>query len=33
MTDEQAKGYANLLHHRALGYWPAQHAQMEGKSE
>ena len=25
MTDEQAKGYANLLHHRALGYWPAQH--------
>jgi hypothetical protein len=32
MTDEQAKGYANLLHHRALGYWPAQHAQMdEGK--
>jgi 8-oxo-dGTP pyrophosphatase MutT (NUDIX family)/2'-5' RNA ligase len=29
MTDEQARGYANLLHHRALGYWPAQHAQME----
>jgi 8-oxo-dGTP pyrophosphatase MutT (NUDIX family) len=29
MTDEQAKGYANLMHHRALGYWPAQHAQME----
>jgi hypothetical protein len=25
MTDEQAKGYANLMHHRALGYWPAQH--------
>jgi hypothetical protein len=33
MTDEQAKGYANLMHHRALGYWPAQHAQMEGKNE
>jgi 8-oxo-dGTP pyrophosphatase MutT (NUDIX family) len=31
MTEEQAKGYANLMHHRALGYWPAQHAQMEGK--
>ena len=29
MTDEQAKGYANLMHHRALGYWPAQHAEME----
>jgi hypothetical protein len=29
MTDEQAKGYANLLHHRALGYWPAQHRAME----
>ena len=29
MTDEQANGYGNLLHHRALGYWPAQHAQME----
>lgn len=28
MTEEQAKGYANLLHHRALGYWPAQHARM-----
>ena len=25
MTEEQAKGYANLMHHRALGYWPAQH--------
>ena len=33
MTDEQAKGYANLMHHRALGYWPAQHARMEGKGE
>ena len=33
MTEEQAKGYANLLHHRALGYWPAQHARMEGKGE
>ena len=29
MTEEQAKGYANLEHHRALGYWPAQHAAME----
>ena len=29
MTEEQAKGYANLMHHRALGYWPAQHAEME----
>jgi hypothetical protein len=29
MTDEQAKGYANLLHHRALGYWPAEHAKRE----
>jgi 8-oxo-dGTP pyrophosphatase MutT (NUDIX family) len=26
---EGAKGYCNLLHHRALGYWPAQHARME----
>ena len=25
MNEEQAKGYANLMHHRALGYWPAQH--------
>ena len=33
MTDEQAKGYANLMHHRALGYWPAQHAQMERGKE
>ena len=29
MTEEQAHGYCNLLHHRALGYWPAQHARME----
>lgn len=29
MDPEQAKGYCNLLHHRALGYWPAQHARME----
>ena len=29
MTEEQAKGYANLMHHRALGYWPAQHAAMD----
>jgi SPP1 gp7 family putative phage head morphogenesis protein len=28
---EGAKGYCNLEHHRALGYWPAQHAEMEGK--
>lgn len=33
MTDEQAKGYANLMHHRALGYWPAQHARMEREGE
>lgn len=26
----QAKGYCNLLHHRALGYYPATHAKMEG---
>ena len=26
MTEEQAHGYCNLLHHRALGYWPAEHA-------
>jgi len=34
MDDEQAKGYCNLEHHRALGYWPAQHARMvrEGES-
>jgi SPP1 gp7 family putative phage head morphogenesis protein len=29
MTDEQAKGYCNLAHHRALGYWPSQHAARE----
>jgi 8-oxo-dGTP pyrophosphatase MutT (NUDIX family) len=29
MTEDQAHGYCNLEHHRALGYWPAQHAQME----
>lgn len=29
MSDEHAKGYCNLLHHRALGYWPAQHARMD----
>jgi len=29
MTPEQAKGYCNLRHHGALGYWPAQHARME----
>jgi 8-oxo-dGTP pyrophosphatase MutT (NUDIX family) len=26
---EGAKGYCNLRHHEVLGYWPAQHAQME----
>lgn len=26
---EGAKGYCNLRHHEALGYWPAQHARME----
>lgn len=25
----QAAGYCNLLHHRALGMWPAQHAELE----
>jgi len=29
MTPEQAKGYCNLRHHGALGYWPAQHAAAE----
>ena len=29
MTEEQAHGYCNLRHHEALGYWPAQHAQMD----
>lgn len=32
MTDEQAKGYCNLRHHDALGYYPATHARMEGKA-
>jgi hypothetical protein len=31
MTEEEAKGYANLEHHRVLGYWPAQHARMDRK--
>jgi hypothetical protein len=26
------KGYCNLAHHAALGYYPATHAKMEGKS-
>ena len=26
---EGAKGYCNLRHHEALGYWPAQHAAMD----
>lgn len=29
MSPEQAKGYCNLRHHEALGFWPAQHAEME----
>jgi len=29
-SEEQADGYCNLRHHEALGYWPAQHARMEG---
>lgn len=29
MTPEQAKGYCNLRHHDALGYYPATHARME----
>ena len=33
MTEEQAHGYCNLEHHRALGYWPAQHARMEREGE
>lgn len=28
----RAKGYCNLLHHRALGYYPATHAKMMGAS-
>lgn len=31
MTPEQAKGYCNLRHHDALGYYPATHAHTEGK--
>ena len=30
---EGAKGYCNLRHHEVLGYWPAQHAQMERGKE
>jgi hypothetical protein len=33
MTEEQAHGYCNLEHHRALGYWPAQHARMEREGQ
>jgi 2'-5' RNA ligase len=29
MSPDQAKGFCNLRHHEALGYWPAQHAEME----
>lgn len=32
MSVEQAKGYCNLRHHDALGYYPATHAEMEGKA-
>lgn len=33
MNPDQAKGYCNLRHHEALGYWPAQHAERDrGKS-
>jgi predicted ABC-type ATPase len=28
---EQADGYCNLLHHRATGMWPAQHAELINK--
>lgn len=28
----RAKGYCNLLHHRALGYYPATHAKMSASS-
>jgi hypothetical protein len=31
MTEEQAHGFCNRLHYRALGYYPATHARMEGK--
>lgn len=34
MTPEQAKGYCNLRHHDALGYYPSQHAAMDrGKAQ
>ena len=29
MSDEQAKGFCNLLHHRATGMWTAEHAKEE----
>jgi len=29
MTPEEAKGYCNLRHHDALGYYPATHARMD----
>lgn len=29
MSPEQAKGYCNLRHHDALGYYPATHARMD----
>lgn len=32
MGIEDARGYCNLRHHDALGFWPAEHAAMEGKS-
>lgn len=31
MSPENARGYCNLRHHDALGYYPATHAAMEGK--
>ena len=35
MTEEQAHGYCNLEHHRALGYYPPTHARMirQGESQ
>lgn len=32
MTPRQAKGYCNVLHHRALGIYPATHAAQERDS-
>lgn len=32
MGVEDAKGYCNLRHHEALGFYPATHAKMEGKT-